>query len=306
MTPTPLRYSAATATIRTLASAQHGVVTRAQLVGAGIPPDAVDRRIASKLLRPVHRGVYVTALPLFPPTRALAAVFACGVGSAVSHWSAAILRGFLVGEDLPDAVDVSLARGDRRRPGIRIHRARSLRPNEITMWDKIPMTTPGRTLLDLAATMIERDLERLVVEAFGKRLTTRAELGAVVARHPRHPGTARLRLLLGTEQSALTRSQAERRFLSLVLKAGLPRPEVNGDVEGVEVDVVWHAEKLIVEIDGNAIHSTKGRVANDRRREFRLAAAGYRVIRVRWADLADSPSALLVQLTRALFEPGRN
>src|SRR5690606_16440746 len=105
----------------------------------------------------------------------------------------------------------------------------------------------------------------------------------------------------GSAESTITRSKAERTFLALVRKAGIHPPETNAAVAGYEVDAVWRREKLIVEIDGKAFHSTSGRIAADRNRDFTLAAAGYRVTRITWHQLVRTPEALLVQLTRALF-----
>jgi very-short-patch-repair endonuclease len=296
-----LRHSAATEAILCLAATQHGVVTRAQLLAVGVPPDTVDRRIACKLLVPLHRGVYAVGLPVSVRGRALAALFACGADAAVSHQTAAGLLRFFPADSANGHVHVILARGDRRRSGIRIHRIRDIRPDEVTTLDQIRQTTPARTLLDLAATVAARDLEKATVEALGMRLTTPAELGEMVRRHPAHRGSGRLRALLGTSDSIVTRSEAERAFLALVRRAGIHVPETNATVAGFEVDAVWHREKLIVEIDGKAFHSTSGRIAADRRRDFALAAAGYRVIRVTWHQLVRTPEALLVQLTRALL-----
>jgi len=298
---TKLRHSAATEAILRLAATQHGVVTRAQLLAAGVTPDTVDGRIASRLLVPLHRGVYAVGLPVSIHGRALAALFACGSDAAVSHQTAAALRKFAPADGADTRVHVILTRGDRRRPGIRIHRVSDLRPDEIATVDGIRQTTPARTLLDLAATVNARDLERAAVEAFGMRLTTPAELGEMVQRHPGHRGSARLRALLGTADSTITRSRAEQRFLELIRKAGIHPPETNVSIAGYEVDAVWRREKLIVEVDGAAFHSTSGRVAADRRRDFALAAAGYRVIRVTWHQLVRTPETLLVQLARALF-----
>jgi hypothetical protein len=231
----------------------------------------------------------------------LAALFACGSGAAVCRHTAADLRGFLPGSDPAEPVHVILTHGDRRRPGIRIHRTRHLRSDETTTLDGIRQTVPARTLLDLAATVATRDFENAVVEALGKHLASLAELGVMVDRHAGHRGAARLRALLDTGRSGLAHSDAERRFLALLARAGVPAPQANIMIAGSKVDAVWPEEKLIVEVDGKAFHSTSGRVANDRRRDFALAAAGYRVIRITWHQLIHAPEALVVQVTQALL-----
>jgi very-short-patch-repair endonuclease len=109
-----------------------------------------------------------------------------------------------------------------------------------------------------------------------------------------------LRDLLVDGQPALTRSQAEEQFLGLVESVRLPRPSVNTRVMGIEVDFVWPASMLIVEIDGTAYHSTKGRVVSDRRRDAILAAAGYRILRFAANQLTTEPHLVLVQVAQAL------
>jgi predicted transcriptional regulator of viral defense system len=76
--------------IRRLAADQHGIVSRAQLLNAGVGPDTVDRWIKAGRLIRVHRGVYAVGhVPPSPHARAMAAVLACGKGATLSHRSAA-------------------------------------------------------------------------------------------------------------------------------------------------------------------------------------------------------------------------
>jgi very-short-patch-repair endonuclease/predicted transcriptional regulator of viral defense system len=316
--PAPLRYAAADRAILSIASRQHGVVTRAQLAAAGIPMGVVERRLALKKLRRLYRGVYLAAPIESAHARTLAAVLACGaltddgflatttVGEAHavgSHWSALRLFGLArSGLDPASSVNVTVAGRDPRRPGIRIHRVPSLPPNEITMVDGVPVTTAARTLLDLSGGLSARDLERLVIEALGSRLTTKAELVELLARYPHRRGAATLRMVLGADNPGLARSEAERLFRTFVREGGLPEPEVNVVIGGFEVDFLWRDQRLIVEVDGAAYHSTSDRFETDRRRDRTLVAAGYRVIRVTWWQIKHERIALAVQLARALCD----
>jgi very-short-patch-repair endonuclease len=97
----------------------------------------------------------------------------------------------------------------------------------------------------------------------------------------------------------LTRSEAERRLLELSRDARLPEPETNATVLGYEVDFLWREQRLIVEVDGFAFHSTRAAFERDRRRDALLQDAGFRVLRVTWGQIADEPVALAVMLARA-------
>lgn len=296
----PLRHGRADQAILSLASAQHGVVTRAQLLRAGISRQIVKRRLKSGLLRPMHRGIYIVGQRSTPQSRALAAAYACGDSAAVSHGIAAHVQGLMRADEVAERVHVSLAKGDRRRPGVRIHRVGSLPADEVTSVDGIPVTTPARTLLDIASVVSPRRLENALIEALARGLTSLREVDSILRRHPRHPGASLLRATLGSGSPARERSVAERRFVALLRKARLPTPEINVTVEGFEVDFLWRSQRLIVEMDGRAYHSTNHRFENDRRRDRTLVAAGYRVMRITWRQLVDEPEAVAVQVAQAL------
>jgi hypothetical protein len=106
--------------IAELAARQHGLVTRGQLLGMGVPSDSVRWRVRVKRLAPVHRGVYRVGPLSSPREREMAAVLACGAGATISHWSGARLWQVWWSHGAEDPVDVTVACADRgRRPGIR-------------------------------------------------------------------------------------------------------------------------------------------------------------------------------------------
>ena len=174
------------------------------------------------------------------------------------------------------AVHVSVPSERRvQRPGIRVHYVGALSPDEVTTRDAIPVTSVARTLYDLVTCTTQRELERALAEAFALRLTTCAAVASLLARHAGRRGARRLHQLLeSTSGPALTRSEAEERFLALIRKAQLSGPEVNAELEGYEVDFLWRAERLVVEIDGRAFHSSDRSFENDRLRDARLAFGG--------------------------------
>lgn len=288
--------------ITSLAARQHGVVARTQLLRAGVTPDVVAYRLSVGRLRRLHRGVYLVGPLVAPNTREMAAVLACGDSAAVSHGSAAAVWQVLSrgGDEAP--VEVVVARGRAgRRPGIRIRHIHTLLPDEVTVHDGVPITTAARTLYDLAGVTGDRELERALAEAFALRLIERSHLLALLDRHARRLGASRLRRLLADESRiALTRSEAEERFLALTRKARLAVPDVNARVAGYRVDFLWRADRLVVEVDGRAFHSSDRRFESDRSRDATLIAAGLRVMRVTWRQIVNEPEALLVRLAQAL------
>jgi very-short-patch-repair endonuclease len=189
----------------------------------------------------------------------------------------------------------------RSRPGIRIHQVTALDRRDMRKLSGIPITTPARTLLDLAAFVTSRELEQALAEAQARRLVRRNDLTSLLARVGPRPGVPALRSLIETEGApALTRSEAEERFLALIRAAELPAPEVNVRVGPHEVDFLWREQRLIVEIDGFAFHSSRASFERDRVRDARLTAEGFRVIRVTWRQLVDRPEALVARIAAAL------
>ncbi len=290
------------AAINALAAEQQGVVTRAQLRGVGIRPDAVDSRVRSRWLRPMQRGVYAIGPIAGPHAGEMAAVLACGEGAVLSHRTAAQLWGLLPHPANQSTVDVTVPAGRRiRRPGVHVHRPPALQRGETTSLKGIPITTPDRTILDIGLAVSPRELEQAVAEAQRRRLANRGALLSLIARHRGRAGTRVLRTLLeDNEGPALTRSQAEERLLALLRKAQLPAPDVNVRLGPYEVDFVWREAGLAVEVDGFAFHGDRAAFEADRRRDAELAARGFNVIRVTWRQLVDEPKATLVRIGQAL------
>src|SRR4051812_23175674 len=114
-------------------------------------------------------------------------------------------------------------------------------------------------------------------------------------RYPHHPGVKALKQATLTDPT-LTRSEAERNLVDLIRKAGLPPPETNTRIAGHEVDAVWRARRLVVEVDGYAYHGTRAAFERDRRRDADLQAAGFRVLRITWRRLQDEPLAVAAAL----------
>jgi very-short-patch-repair endonuclease len=202
-------------------------------------------------------------------------------------------------------LSISVSRGHPRpRPGVRLHRV-MLAADEITHEQGVPVTTAARTLVDLAGSAPSRELEQACAQGLRMELTTAADITRILKRYPRRPGAARLRALLAADTPpALTRSEAEERFLALVRRAQLPPPVTNVRVAGYELDFYWRGQRLVVEVDGLAWHASRQAIVRDRRRDAVLTASGLRVMRLTWADLVEQPEATLARVAQALVRSG--
>ena len=292
--------------IHGIALQQHGVVTRTQLLAAGVSRRALEGRLRANRIRPLHRGVYLVG-PLFPRRgREMAAVLACGAGAVVSHRSAAALWELLPPLDDSYPVDVTVqGRDGGRRKGIRPHKVTDLNAEDLATIEGIPVTTPVRTIVDLASVVSARELEQALAQAERRQLVTLDELRGVVQKRSGRPGTPALRALLQYHGSpALTRSEAEDRFLALIRRGRLPAPEANVVFGGHELDFLWRSEGLAVEVDGFAFHSSRSQFERDRHRDAQLLVGGIQVIRFTWRQIEAEPYAVLACLAQALARAG--
>lgn len=193
-------------------------------------------------------------------------------------------------------VDVTVPFGARGRRTIVVHRL-PLTEAERTTRHAIPVTTPVRTFLDLAAVVSDREFERAMDEAAYLRL----DLSGLQPR-PGRRGGARITRVLAEHRAGTTRtrSKMEELMLALCRAHELPQPLLNHEVEGHERDFVWPAQRLIVETDGWQAHGTKQAFEADRRRDAHLVAAGWRPVRLTWKRLSQEPAAVAEQLRRML------
>jgi hypothetical protein len=288
-----------------LAARQHGVVATRQLLELGVSLRIVEGRERSGWLRRLYRGVYaVGGSRLTWRGRWLAAVLACGDNAALSHQSAGAL--WKLRRPTRGAVEVTVwaAGGRRSRPGLRIHRLRLIDPADLSLHHGIRVTSPARTVLDLAASgLTARALERAADQAAYLRLCDDADLRTVLERNRGRAGTAALARLLNDHEigSTLTRSELEERFLALCRGHALPTPLVNVEVLGLTVDFFWPDARVVVEVDGRASHHTRRGFQDDRDRDGLLTARGYRVLRFTWWDVTRRPAVVMDRVRRVLI-----
>jgi Transcriptional regulator, AbiEi antitoxin len=228
--------------IARVAARQGGVIAHGQLRRVGLSPQAIERRIRTGGLQPLHRGVFAVGhRRIGVDGRRWAAVLALGDEAFLSHGSAADAFGIRVTSSGLIHLTVRGRGGRERRPGIRVHRPRALPADEVTTLRRLPITTPARTLLDLAAAGLrDRPLEAALDEAERRRLLDFAELHALLARYPRRAGARSLKAQLARYCGpADTRSKLERLVNELCDDRGLPPPLVNTVIEGRVRDFFW-------------------------------------------------------------------
>jgi very-short-patch-repair endonuclease len=288
-----------------LAARAHGVVTRGELLAAGVTRDQIDGRVRKGALIVVHRGVYRVGhgAPSLE-ARYLAAVKACGSGAVLSGRAAAHLLGLLGGRT-PDPEVTT--RGERRVAGVATRRCRRLHPTETTLWRGIPATTPARTLVDLAAALGEAELARVCHQAGVRHYTTPNQVEAVLSRRPNALGAAKLRAVLRGDVT-VTLSKLEAVFLKRLRSAGLPLPDTNRPAGGRRVDCRWPQLKLTVELDSYRYHNSRHAWEQDRRREREAHARGDQLRRYTYNDVLENPRPMLAELSellsRAASPPG--
>jgi very-short-patch-repair endonuclease len=283
-----------------LANRQRGVVTRNQLVELGLGDTAIRRMLAAGRLHSIHRGVYsVGHRHLDRRGRWLAAVLAYGDDALLSHRGAAALWGISRGEGR--WIDVTAQRGRHgRRAGVILHRSK-LNEEDREIRDGIPVTSVARTLFDLSEVQDLSRLKRTCEEADRLGLLEMQRLEDVVERGwGRHALKPMRPIVYEARAPTTTRSPLEDRFARFCQEHGLPAPSFNTTVLGYEVDALWPAQAVIVELDGFAFHHHRAAFERDRARDAALQVAGYRTLRITHRRLDMEASRVADELRRLL------
>jgi Transcriptional regulator, AbiEi antitoxin len=285
------------AVIGRLASSQHGVVTRTQLLRAGVTTHEIRHRIDSGALLREHRGVYrVGHRAPSLEARYLAAVLACGDGARLSGRAAAHLLSLLKGPVPAPEVTAPVQRLVR---GVRVRRTK-LDAADRAAHRGIPVTAVPRTLIDLAADLSLDDLARACHEAGVRYRTTPAHLTAALNRRPPNtPGAAKLKRIIEGD-ARVTLSTLERRFLEILHEHGLPLPRTNRPAGAHRVDCRWPDRRHTVELDSYRFHHSRHAWQQDRRRERDARARGDDFRRYTYADVFEEPSQMLAELCHLL------
>ena len=295
--------------IANVAVLQYGVVSWAQLIEAGFTRHTIAGAVAAGHLIPLHRGIYALGnMPTDVRGHRVAATLALGDASWTSHRTCAEHLRVLPDRGAAMHVTVPDRSGRRHRRGLVVHRAK-LAPDERTEIERVRCTTPSRMLLDLSG---ERpgELERAIKAAGDRNLLTVAGCMELLERYPGRPGSPLLRrFLLGEEPvPQFTRSGLERRMYRLCRKANLPAPYMNVDIPGVgglhECDCSWPRYRLIIECDSRW-HDNPIASVDDAKKDQDLTLAGWRVHRLRWAQIVLEPELAARTISHLLNEQAR-
>jgi very-short-patch-repair endonuclease len=278
------------------AAGNNGVVTTSDLHTCGFSEPVIRAEVRRGHLTHWGRAVYVVGPLEDELTEARAAATAVPEGVLGFDVAAQLAR---VGPIAAPPVDVIVPR-DRHesRRGVRIHRI-ELRDSDVTRLQGLQATTPTVTIVHLARTLGEVPFERIVQEAFAKRLTSAKQLEAALERHRGGRGTARLRRMLELGVDDL-RSKAERSLRHWVKAAALPGPVFNAQVGVWKVDALWRDHGLAVEVNGYAAHSSPWAHDRDHRKEQWLRGEGYDVRRFTALQAIDEPALVIAGIAAAL------
>jgi hypothetical protein len=284
-----------------VAAERDGVLSIHQLRACGLDDHAIARRVRDGRLHRLYRGVYAVGhIGLTLRGRFRAAVLACGERAVLSHFAAAAFWGFWTWD--ARLIDVTIASGTRAVDGIRVHRSRTLE-RDVFVRHGIRVTSPARTLLDLAAVLPERSLRRMARRAQAQRAVTIREIHERLARANGHHGAERLRAVIA-DGPAPTRSDLEDLLLDLLDKAKIQRPEINAPLrfedETITPDYLWRAQRVAIEADSVTWHEHKLTREHDADKQARLEAAGLRVLRITWRQITRSPQQTLARIRAAL------
>lgn len=290
------------------AQGHHGLFRTSDATALGFPEDQLRRlRAAGWIDRPA-RGIYRMAGS--PPTREqqiLGAVWAAHADAVAALRSAGYLLGLARFPGAGPEVLAPFGISQRLELGT-LHVSKVIPESHRRTVDGIPTTSVARTLFDLAGVLPDEFAGSLLDAALANRRCTLDQVQQVffaLARRGRR-GTATMRALLEARGAGYVppASELERRARALFRQANLPVPafEVDlGDEAWIgRVDCVWRPQRVIVELDGRRYHDGRTRLEADRQRDNRLAAQGWRIIRVTWEDLQHRPMEVVAWIRRAL------
>ena len=297
-------------TISDLAAQQYGRLSTRQLRGAGLDDATLSRVARAQQWERPHRGVYAPVGSFeVPEARLAAALLAVGPPVLIAGWGAAWLWGLVPAAPTVPEVVVPHQRKAGRDARLVLRRSRTLLPSDGVVLRGLPVTTPARTLCDLAALTDEPALRGLLIDARQRRLADLADVAACAARMGTAAGGRLLRELLRELDQEHCDSVLEHRMRRRLAEVGgLPPPdprpvEVHTPHAVLHVDIAWPGWRVGLEVDGLGSHSERKSLEIDARRHNALQLAGWCVLRATWADLGPAGDALFVQL-RSLLANG--
>jgi very-short-patch-repair endonuclease len=286
--------------VRAVAGEQHGIVTRAQLLAAGVSGSGIDRAVRSGRLHRVHPGVYSTVAPelITEDGRLIAALHAAGPGALLSHATAAWHWKIIAAP--PTQIELAVPQ-QRAAPARVVLHESELRRGDTTENRGFPSTSVARTLLDLATRYSHDALLRALAEAEFHHDLRPADILQTLRRG--HPGSARLRAALDAHAPGhgQVRSNLERRFRRLLIRNNIELPQRNQRLGPYDVDCLWPDRRVVVELDGRQ-HERPHQADSDDDRDLWLRSNGYVARRYGQRQVDERPDAVIADLRNAFAE----
>jgi len=293
---------------------QDGLVSREQLEREGLNESARRRRVRAGLLIPVLPGVYRSSV-VSESWRQF--VRATGMWlrdrGVLSHLTSASLLGLVENEPFP--VELITSQRSLKAPCDRVvvHRVRQLEQRDTRLIDGMGVTTPVRTIVDLAGSLSPQRFEFVLDEARRRRLVAERPLREALDRLGRRgrAGIKQLRAVLDSGEllQPVPGSPFERHFIQFLDRRRLPMAERQFVIEDqvgnfvARVDFAYPDLKIAIECDSKKHHFGRGDWERDVERRSRLAALGWLVIHVSWDMLVNRPDELESLIRGALGQP---
>jgi hypothetical protein len=275
-----------------LAEPQHGHVARKQLLATGVSGSEIQHLVENGLLIRVHAGVYALGYRQRTPIAiAAAAVLACGEGALLSHDSAAALYGLREWPRVPDVTALAY----HRRPGIQVHRSRTLTKADVTRQHGIRVATAARAILDVAGRLSDAELIQIVSDARRAGHLGPTALHRLLASNPR---AARLI----DPRQAPSESIFMAMFLLFLKRYRLPIPLIEYWFHGFRVDAIYPAQRLIIELDSWEFHSNPLQFEQDRMRDAVAIKYRHDTLRITWKRMTEHPRQLAAEMRTLLAE----
>lgn len=289
--------------VAAIAAGQHGLITHAQALATGATSDMIQHRLEMGRWEQLQRAVYrVAGAPHTWHQSLMASVLAGGPDTAVSHRAAARLWGLPGFDDCGVEVVVAGERDHLSSIAI-VHRTRVLPAHHVTTRMGITVTTPARMVFDLAGVLHPKRTERTLDNSIAARITDLGRMADMLTELGKRgrKGTGVMRRLLedrGAEGYIAPASELEGRFIDILRSAGIPAPvrqHPAGDHRAAigRIDFAYPAARLLIEIDSRTHHTALLDFENDRERDNKLMAAGWRVLRITRPILFDRPDEVL-------------
>ena len=290
------------------AKAQHGVVTRQQALHAGFSPAAIARSIQSGRWKMLHRGIYLVDPGAARATAVLLGNVLRAPGRTwASHRSAAHLWGLWT--PAPEPAEITTMAN--LRGNARIVRVATLPRSDQRSHRGIAVTSPERTLVDLAAVGDHDVVEAAVLEATRAALTTIRRLRTYcrATATPGRSGPAQLLRTLAGWDGQEPESLLEVRLYRLMHSHGLPPferqwPIRDGGRVIARVDAAYPREKIAIEADGYRWHSGAAQWRSDLERRNALTRSGWLVLHFTWDDVHRRPGIVASTIRAALARSG--